>query len=294
MIHSFLRSVGFHNIKKTSDLYNILEDIINHPDAQYVEEDQDGNTFVECKKEFGEDFGIAVCGDYTDNDTFHMDYYYPYLIGTGVTTEELIEIERHAEKESYAGICDDVRLGVTLIFYIQNNTEVMRERKTYGHYRNGVNATLSGLASYGKILLPIQKTEEQIKQKEKSEERRIHLITEAREGNPAAMEHLTLQDIDVYSSLSKRIVKEDVFSIVESSFMPFGIESDQYTVLGEILDCFKSKNSITDETIWIMTINCNNIIFDICINEKDLLGEPSVGRRFKGRIWLQGRINYSY
>lgn len=294
MIHSFLRSVGFHNIKKTSDLYNILEDIINHPDVQYVEEDQNGNTFVECKKEFGEDFGIAVCGDYSDNDTFRMDYYYPYLIGTGITTEELIEIERHAEKESYAGICDDVRLGVTLIFYIQNNTEVMRERKTYGHYRNGVNATLSGLAFYGKILLPIQKTEEQIKQKEKSEERRIHLITEAREGNPTAMEHLTLQDMDVYSSLSRRIIKEDVLSIVESSFMPFGIESDQYTVLGEILDCFKSKNNVTDETIWIMTINCNNIIFDICINEKDLLGEPSVGRRFKGRIWLQGRINYSY
>ena len=59
MIHSFLRSVGFHNIKKTSDLYRILEDIINHPDVQYVEEDQNGNTFVECKKEFGEDFGIA-------------------------------------------------------------------------------------------------------------------------------------------------------------------------------------------------------------------------------------------
>ena len=76
--------------------------------------------------------------------------------------------------------------------------------------------------------------------------------------------------------------------------MPFGIESDQYTVIGEILDCFKSKNNVTDEMIWIMTLNCNNIIFDICINEKDLLGEPSVGRRFKGRIWLQGRINYSY
>ena len=31
---------------------------------------------------------------------------------------------------------------------------------------------------------------------------------------------------------------------------------------------------------------------DVCINEKDLLGEPKEGRRFKGVIWLQGRLNY--
>ena len=39
MIHSFLRSVGFRNIKKKSDLYKILEDIINNPDVQSIEED---------------------------------------------------------------------------------------------------------------------------------------------------------------------------------------------------------------------------------------------------------------
>ena len=158
MIHSFLRSIGFREMKKSSDVYELLEEIINHPDIQQAEVDQNGNTFIECKKEFGDGIGIAVCGDYLDNTEFHMQYYYPYLLGTSDSTWEPVEIERHAEKESYAGICDDVRLGVTLIFYVQNHTEVMRERKLAGHYRNGVSATLSGLASYGKILLPIQKT----------------------------------------------------------------------------------------------------------------------------------------
>ena len=41
-----------------------------------------------------------------------------------------------------------------------------------------------------------------------------------------------------------------------------------------------------------MTIESNNLIYDICINYKDLLGEPEVGRRFKGNIWLQGHVNY--
>ncbi|MEE1517216.1 MAG: DUF3881 family protein, partial [Lachnospiraceae bacterium] len=35
------------------------------------------------------------------------------------------------------------------------------------------------------------------------------------------------------------------------------------------------------------------MVFDVCINKKDLLGEPEVGRRFKGSIWVQGYINYN-
>ena len=41
-----------------------------------------------------------------------------------------------------------------------------------------------------------------------------------------------------------------------------------------------------------MTLSCNEIAFDVCINQKDLMGEPEVGRRFKGNIWMQGFINY--
>ena len=292
MIHSFLGAVGFRGLKRTTDLYDILEDVINYPDTQHAEKDSNGNTFVECKKMFGDDFGIAVCGDYTDNNEFHMEYYYPFLIGNGITTDEVIEIERHSEKESFAGICDDMRLGVTLIFYVQNSTEVLAERNLHGRYRNGLSATLSGLANYGKVLLPIQKTEAQVKQREKSTENRIRLIAEAREGNQKAMENLTLQDMDAYAAISKRIVKEDILSIVETSFMPFGIQSDQYSIIGEIIDCSKQKNHFTEESVWLLTISCNDLIFDISINEKDLLGEPEVGRRFKGRIWMQGNVNY--
>ena len=29
---------------------------------------------------------------------------------------------------------------------------------------------------------------------------------------------------------------------------------------------------------------------DVCINEKDLLGEPAIGRRFRGNVWMQGNL----
>lgn len=86
-------------------------------------------------------------------------------------------------------------------------------------------------------------------------------------------------------------MNEDILSIVDSYFMPYGVESDQYSVLGEILNVCHIENRLTHQKICVLTIDTNDLIYDICINEEDLLGEPVVGRRFKGNIWMQGCIN---
>ncbi|WP_368076768.1 DUF3881 family protein [Eubacterium sp. AF15-50] len=49
---------------------------------------------------------------------------------------------------------------------------------------------------------------------------------------------------------------------------------------------------MTGDKICLLTLDCNDLIYDVCINEKDLLGEPAIGRRFKGVIWMQGKVNY--
>ena len=116
------------------------------------------------------------------------------------------------------------------------------------------------------------------------------MTAQAREGDEDAIESLTLEDMDTYALLSQRVMKEDIFSIVKSTFMPFGIESDQYTVLGEIIDCVTMENRLTHEKLYGMKLLCNNIQFDVCINEKDLLGEPAIGRRFRGNVWMQGNL----
>ena len=72
--------------------------------------------------------------------------------------------------------------------------------------------------------------------------------------------------------------------------MPYGIESDQYAILGEILDCRLEQNNLTGENVWVLDICCNEMNFGVCINQKDLVGEPQVGRRFKGIVWMQGSI----
>ena len=144
----------------------------------------------------------------------------------------------------------------------------------------------------GSILLPIKKDEEQILRVKKDSANRNKLLAAARQGDEDAIETLTLEDMDMYTTISRKIQKNDIFSLVDTYFMPYGVECDQYSVLGEITEFRLVTNDITGEKVYILTILCNELTFDVCINEKDLYGEPQVGRRFKGSIWLQGYINF--
>ena len=98
--------------------------------------------------------------------------------------------------------------------------------------------------------------------------------------------------MDMYSMISRRITDEDVFSIVTTHFMPCGVECDHYNIMGEILDVELLENNKTHEKVYVLTIETNEIIMDVCINQKDLLGEPKAGRRFRGIIWLQGLVHF--
>lgn len=292
-MHRFLRAIGFSEYKNKKQLDTLIKEIVANPNVEKLAIDSDGNEFSEITYMYSEYFGITVCGEYQDDNSFYVDYFYPLFIGQDVSTDEQIEIERHMENESYAGVCDEMRLGVTLIFYLQNVADYLNQRPIYGTTCQNVTTVLSALSLGGKIILPIGKNEEQIRNMEQNRRNHNCLIAAAREGDEEAIESLTLEDIDLYSMISKRVEEEDVFSIVESYFMPYSIESDQYSVMGQILDLKTIQNQLTKEKIYIMKVNSNDLIFDICINARDLFGEPEVGRRFKGNIWMQGKINFN-
>lgn len=292
-MHSYLRSIGFRNMKKKQEIKSLIDDIIKNPDVKKITEDEHGNVFAELSREFGQYMGIAVRGEYVNDTDFQMDYYYPYFIGSGVSTEEKVEVEKHSDREASAGVCDEMRIGVTLIFYLQNVIEYIQESQSKNGRKVPVNTTISALSAGGKIVLPVYKNETQIKDSEKYNSNRTHLMAAARDGDEEAMESLTLEDIDTYSMISRRIIREDILTIVDTYFMPYGIESDQYSIMGEILDFCTIENRQTAEKCYILTLDSNHLIFDVCINQEDLMGEPAPGRRFKGVIWMQGQINYN-
>lgn len=104
----------------------------------------------------------------------------------------------------------------------------------------------------------------------KSVARRSQLMSAAKNGDPEAIESLTIEDMDLYSMVSRRVYKEDVFSIVDTFFMPYGMECDQYQILGNIEYCQRVQNMVTDEYVYQMTLECNDMYFDVCVNAKDL------------------------
>ncbi|MBR4026629.1 MAG: DUF3881 family protein [Lachnospiraceae bacterium] len=288
-MHKFLRAIGFSDIKK-KDLEMILDEIIECPEHMKVTKDSEGYEFAELSKSFGNHIGITIRGTYDEEDVFQVGYYYPYVEGGEISTNESVEIEKYAEKEAYAGICDELRLGVTLIFYLQNVADFLAEYRKNIHITSLRGVFLSALSVDGKIILPLEQKQFAKKVAYQKTKERNKLMAEAREGNEEAMENLTLDDMDIYDALSERILREDIYSIVFTSFMPYGIEGDQYSILGEILELYEHENTLTGEKIYRLKLNCNELIFDVTINEKDLLGEPAVGRRFKGSIWMQGTV----
>lgn len=270
----------------------LIADIVLNGTTRSYTTNQDDILLGEFCKDFGERIGIAVCGEFDDNDKFIYDYYYPYLRGTGITSEEDVSIERHAAKESYAGICDDIKVGVSIIFYLQNMIPYVKAQACKNLPVRGTTLTLSALSLQGMVMMPIKKDENQKRRIQKDSRNRTNLIAAARQGDEDAIETLTLEDMDIYTTISKKIHKEDVFSLVDTYFMPYGVECDQYSILGEITDCQMITNTLTGEKVYQMTVYCNELSFDLCINAEDLFGEPQVGRRFKGTIWLQGYINF--
>lgn len=293
-MHSFLRAIGFSELKKEAELEELLAEVyrdFEHKDVAKL----DNGVFIEMEKEFAADMGIKLCG-VLDQSGFHRQYYFPYLKGSSITTEIPVMIEKRVDGESYAGVCEDPRLGVSLIFYLQNAASYCRESFFGDLFGRKTTTMFSGLSTNGMILLPGRKANEAAENLENGSQqnllKRNQLMNAAKNGDPEAIESLTIEDMDLYSMVSRRIDHEDVYSIVDTFLMPYGIECDQYQIMGNILYVEKVRNKNTNEEIYQIKLECNNMEFDICINKKDLMGEPEIGRRFKGIIWMQGKVNF--
>ena len=290
-MHKFLRAAGFRGCKTRREEEELLSVLMNHKIETGRLELPEGTTYVEYHSELAPGIGVRMAGEETAEGEFHLDYYFPYLNGDFASSKEECTIERHAERETYAGMLDEYKVGISLIFYVSNSMEYRIRRQNHLSL-DSESVNLSAWSVDGKILLPIQKTARQIELAKVASINRNSLLEAAKHGDEDAMETLTIEDIDLYSKISRRIRKEDVYSIIESCFMPWGIECDQYAIVGEIKEVRSLTNFITGEEIYNLTIECNDIMFNVGINQADLLGEPAPGRRFKGQIWMTGKVNF--
>ena len=288
-MHSFLRAVGFGSVKSRSDEEKLINLVIENATEKQVFRMSEERSVVELVMEVAEDTGVVVRGETDVRGVFHVAHYFPIRRGNTVTTEEPLFVNKRVDTDAYTGMCDDYRIGVSLIFYIQNVVDLLKNpiRKKE---RRRCPVYLSALATEGKILLPVEKTKKEAEKVKSDLQNRSALIAEAKQGNQEAMQSLTFDDIDQYAVVSRRIRKEDIYSIVETSFIPYGSESDNYSILGYINSVEKQMNFYTKEEFYVLNVECNEMSYDVCIHVDDLLGEPAVGRRFRGNVWMQGKV----
>ncbi len=291
-MHQYMNAIGFGKINNKRELKKILTQVrTSFTQHDLIAQDEEMD-ICEYQKEYGAGIGISMLGDRDIHEEFEKNYYYPFFLGTGITSHADVYIERRMDREAYAGICEDVKVGINLIFHLQNTVELLKEQQKAKSSVKYKSVTLSGLCNGGTILLPVLKDKEQEKRQKEEVQNRMMLVSAARTGDPAAIESLTMDDIDTYSKVSQRLISEDVFSIVDTYIMPYGIECDHYSIMGEILELQRITNEYSREEIYVMRLDVNELMFDICVPVKNVIGDPAVGRRFKGNMWLQGRINF--
>ncbi len=234
--------------------------------------------------------GISIRGMYNpDNSEFIEMYYFPYVVGDNPRFNTEIIVERQADKEAYLVHCNEPKREVTPIFFMKNIVEYINKGHKQGCY-NEHFVYLSALSNSGKIIMPVRKTKDQIEKCKAATNKRNQLVDKALQGDQDAIDDLTIGDYDMLSDICQRVKKEDVFSIVDSSFIPSGLECDCYSVIGNIQEVNLYQNKVTGEEVYYMTLECNDIIFGMGINRKDLYGMPQTGCRFVGKIWLQGEV----
>jgi len=286
----YLETIGFSTVEGLQEEEKLISQMTKEPKIKQGVQINERIVEAECFTEVAPDTGIIVRGEYQKDSQMIVSHYFPAHIGHTLSMKERVMVNKRTDADAYTIMCDDYRLGVTMIFYLQNKADMLTsdfnpdEEEEYEIY-------LSGMSNTGKILLPIEGAfvPEKVGVGNNVSGQ---LFEQAKEGNEVAIENLAIDEIDKYAIMNKRVKNEDVYSIVNTTFLPCGTESDNYSVLGYITDVKVLTNSYTKEKMYLLTLSCNDVLFEVCINTKNLIGEPLPGRRFKGNVWMQGYVGW--
>ncbi len=292
-MHSYLKSIGFSEIDTKDKEERLLNNVIRYANttSMICVDKHSDEQYVEYCSDVGPGFGITVRGRMDEDDHFHVDHYFPYYRSNIVTSEEESFISKKSENDSYGVICEDYRVGVSLIFNLQNAVDYLRV-SSRGEDVFIHPVKLSALALEGTILFPTLKTEEEVRSAGEEILQYAKMMADAKKGDLDAIDSLTHKEIDAFSMVNERLKEEDIFSIVDTSFAPYGLESEVYRILGNIIRVRECTNVFTRERVYQMDISCNHIMFGLCVNAANVVGVPEAGRRFRGIVWLQGRIEF--
>ena len=158
-MHKFLRTVGFSEYQRKHNIDLLMKELADRcqpGQIRKIQLDEETN-LCEVKAEMAPGMGVNIYGEMDETGEMRPEYYVPYLAGRSISSNADCSIQRHTDRETYAGLLDEYRVGISLIYYLENVMEY-RERQMAKNSTEVDYVNLAGLSVKGKILLPIKKT----------------------------------------------------------------------------------------------------------------------------------------
>ena len=290
-MHEYIKSIGYSSVKTVREEKDLLDEVLWEPKRKkMISNPADLDSFyAELSGEVAKGAGLRLIGQYDEYEQFRLDNYYPYYEGRTESMNGSCHIGRKMDSMSFSGMCDDLRVGGPLIFHVVNTLDCIEKHEPADEDRPR-KVNLSGLSLEGAVLLPTMNTASVLADDGETAKETVKMAEMSENSELDELGLMALENLDNLGHMLSRIGKEDLFSIVETTFLPFGLETELYKIVGIIEKVDSFVNKATMEKVFIMKLLCNDIPLDVCINEAQLMGEPAPGRRFRGVIWLQGLV----
>ena len=147
-MHKFLRAAGFSMYQKKRDIEPLLDLLQKQPSSNRCVEIDQETKVCEMRAEVAPGLGVSIVGEMNENGEFEREFYLPYLESSQESTYADCSVQRHAEKETYAGMADEAKIGISLIFYVQNLMEYREKQKRVSGPHRIKSVNLSGLSVF--------------------------------------------------------------------------------------------------------------------------------------------------
>lgn len=284
----YFNSVGFKNIITKNQLKSLKDSILDFPTERYFSSTAEGNNYFEYYKKYGSNIGLSIKGIIDELDKITISSFIPYAKSKSYINVDFINIEKNESENEYYIICEDIETNNEIIFYLQNVYEYLKfENKKIEAFKK---ASISGLSSNGKIILPVKKDDDIIKYDYRELQQRKEMIKKAKLGDDDAAQQLEMEEEENAEIIQNRLKNEDFLSVIESYIIPSKSSDIIYSVLGDIIEIEKLNNENTEQTIYRMFVDITGTKLDIFINSDDLIGHPTIGMRLMCECCFQGFI----
>ena len=293
---AYLSAIGLALPPDEQTLRRLLEMVVSDSDFRY-EASGDGQGFCEREwyKLFGNGFGLAVYGSVragrSKPHVFVEDWTIFASGGQMNTADFFVDI---GEDGRLYAFCEEVETGNEVEFRLTNQHDYDL------YYRDGnpgeplcvKNVELTAFACNGTILLPVERTEEGLAEREEEEHTRREMLARIRSGDKEAAAEMDEMFRQMNAVIEERLYEEDYLTVFESYLSPIEDKPCVYALLGDITAIREEATLLSDEAVLRLTVDVTGVPFQVLVGKNVLVGVPSVGMRLLSKVFIAGKANF--